>query len=228
MSADQPTQQKSAPTVVATSVTQVAAVISAMCLSVALLYNVILFMFIDVSLITAFTISDHLATAIEMLPYAIVASLFILIRFPMRPASPEEARKWLWGLPIGGLGLWIVASLVGWPKDAGWIFGFSIAMGWATGGDFLVQQQMAQATGGTRFLARFAGLVVAMVIYNAVVAGAMLADPRSTHALILASGRLEGRLIQILERGVIIVTVPGKQVFFVARDEVKMIQKLTR
>lgn len=211
------------------TVMQAGALVSAVCLSVALLHNVILFLFIDSSLLTAFTISDHIATAVEMLPFAIVLGLIVLVRIPIKPDTPKEARRWLWGLPLAGLMVWIVASIVGWPEAAGTFFALALPMGWAIGGDYLLQQQMANASGSARFLARFLGIVVVMVVYSAVYRGAMLSIAAPTHAFTMADkSQLQGQLVQILDRGVVVISVPERTVLFLARDEVKRIEKLRR
>ena len=220
---------RTSPSVAMATVVQAGAVVSAVCLSAALLHNVILFLFIDSSLLTAFTISDHIATAVEMLPFAIVLGLFVLARIPFKPDTVREAQRWLWGLPLAGLVVWIVAGVIGWPNNAGLWFALALPMGWAIGGDYLLQQKMANASGSARLLARFAGIVIAMVVYSAVYRGVMLAIPIATHSLTMADkSQLQGHLVQILDRGVVVISVPERTVLFLAKDEVKRIEKLRR
>jgi hypothetical protein len=213
----------------ASIVSQGVALLSVICLAAALLYNVILFYFIDTSLITAFTISDHIATAIEMLPLAFVMVLIIFVRFPISVDTSRQAWTWLLCLPVVGVVEWIVASWIGRSRDGGVLFAMSLAFAWAIGGDYLVRQALSNTSRAVLLAVRLVGSLFAVVVYNAVAIGVSLRDPGATHVLTLGDkSKLEAHLIQILERGVVLISVPDKAVLFIPKDEVKRIEKLKR
>lgn len=210
-------------------VSQSIALLSVTCLAAALLYNVILFFFIDTALITAFTISDHVATAVETLPLVFVMVFVAILRLPIRPESSRQAWSWLIALPVFGVVAWIMASRLGSARDGGVLFAMSLAFAWMIGGDHLIRTQMAAASKTTLLAVRIVGMLFAVVVYNAVSMGVTLADPRATHALTLGDKtRVEAHLIQIIERGVVLVSVPDKTVLFIPKDEVKRIEKIKR
>ena len=214
----------------AASASQAAAILSLAVLAMALLHNYILFSFLDLTLITAFTISDHIASAIELLPLAAGMGLFLLFwPGPIRPTSTTEGRAWLFGLPIGGLAFWILASIIGWPPNAGIVFAFSLGMAWVIGGDYLLRGGLQKVGRLEQFLIRFIGMLIAMVLYFAVSNGINLRQPLATHTLTLADKSTRPvHLIQILERGVVALSVPGGTPMFLAKDEVKRIEKARR
>lgn len=206
-----------------------AALVSVTCLTAALLYNVILFFFIDTVLITAFTISDHIATAIEMLPIVFLMVAYALLRNPIPPDNTRQAWRWLIGLPILGLVGWLIYSWLGMPAEGGMLFGMCIPFAWLAGGEHLVRTALAASSRGILIAVRVLGALFALVAYQAVGMGVALADPRATHVLTLAGKeKMNVHLIQILERGVVLVSVPDRVAAFIPKDEVKRIEKIKK
>lgn len=210
------------------SLTRGVAALSILSLGSALLFNVILFLFLDTTLITAFTISDHLATAVEMLPFVLVVTLVVFARFSLKAATPKEARLWLFALPAATMVLWIVASRFGWFFEGGLFFGMSLVYAWAIGGDFLLIRAMANASKVTQLGSRLFAMMIFVIMGYAVMVGAGLQSSQISHVVTLKNdATVEGKLVQILERGLVVVTLPDRGVLFIHKDEYKLIRRHT-
>jgi hypothetical protein len=213
------------PTVETTGVA--VAIVTALCLGTAFIYDSVLYFVIDHRLVQALTLADHIATAVRVVPYILV---FLLLTAGFaywrgahrRPPLSRRASLVICGLAaIAVAGLWRTAIVP--PSLAVDLFAFTVLV------VFSLSLEIALAPGRKLRTAAELGLAwVVFTIFSGIGNGLVIntGDPylpaeHNDIVTVKERGAITGQVISIVDRGVMIKTYrPLRRVLFIPKDEV--------
>lgn len=207
---------------------QAAAFLGVISLVCAILYNVVRFWFVDPILLTTFTISDHIATAIKMLPVILPVTLAYLMPLPLSKSMTSGVAWFALIASVAcGVLVWLVFASVGEGPKGAMGGAAAVALGWAVGGDFLVRQRLSRLPKNAQFAGRIVAMLIILLVAYGVVGGTNVAIGKAGHRVQLADGKsVQGNIVQILDRGIVLIELPTGKVLFIPKDQYSGIEKL--
>jgi hypothetical protein len=209
-------------------VSQLAALFGLASLAASIFYNVILFSFFDSEMLTVMTISDHIAMAILILPWVIFSAVVMMLRAGRYGAvSTKGAVINIATFAGSGILIYLLAVLLGHHRQSALALALGIGFGWAYGGDYFLRNWLRAMPKEVVTLARWIALVFITLGAFAVMEGIWVQYSKPNHRISLSGhGTIDGYLLLMGERGVIVFDPLQKVPLFIPRDQIRRVEPI--